>query len=258
VSAFRDCLAHLTGAADPPSEPAAARGWLAERNLGLVPVRDPEGFTWPGPFLARLGGPDEWVVMFGVPPGVLHDPAGGRSAGAPVEAFVLAPLNQDVAPGERPYGRPEGERGTVEAIVIAAEAEADSVRVESAMAVKGLGLDGDRYAAGRGTFSPGPGGGRALTLIEGEVLDELGLAPELARRNIVTRGIRLNPLVGARFIVGGVECAGRRLCEPCAHLERLSAPGTLRALVRRGGLRADVLSNGEIAIGDEVCATAPV
>jgi hypothetical protein len=252
VSAFGDCLAHITGAGDPPADPAGARGWLAERNLGLVPVRDPEGFTWAGPFLARVGGPDEWVVMFGVPPGVLYDPAGGRSSGAPVEAFVVAPLNQDVAPGEQPYGPAGAERGVVDAIVIAAEAEAQPVLVESAMAIAGLGLDGDRYADGRGTFSPGPDGGRALTLIEGEVLDELGLAPELARRNVVTRGIRLNPLVGARFTVGGVACAGRRLCEPCAHLERLSKPGTLRALVRRGGLRADVLTNGEIAVGDAV------
>ena len=70
----------------------------------------------------------------------------------------------------------------------------------------------------------------------------------------MTRGIRLNPLVGARFTVGGVVCAGRRLCEPCAHLERMSRPGTLRALVRRGGLRADVLSDGEVAVGDVVSA----
>jgi len=251
VSALGDCLAHLTGAEDAPADLDGARGWLAERNLGLVPVLDPERFTWPGPFLARLGGPDAWVVMFGVPPGVIFDPAGGRSSGAPVEAFVMAPLNQEVAPGPHPYGSPAADRGVVDAIVVAAEAEAEPILVESAMAIAGLGLDGDRYARGRGTFSPSPGGGRALTLIEGEVLDELGLAPPLARRNIVTRGIRLNPLVGARFTVGGVVCAGRRLCEPCAHLERMT-PGTLRPLVRRGGLRADVLSNGEIAVGDPV------
>ncbi len=256
MSAFGDCLAHLTGSEEAPGDVDGARGWLAERNLGLVPIRDPGEFTWPGAFLARLGGPDAWVVMFGVPPGVIYDPAGGRSSGAPVEVFLMAPLNQEVAPGPHPYGHPGAESGVVDAIVIAPEAEAEPVRVESAMAVAGLGLDGDRYARGSGTFSPGPGGGRALTLIEGEVLDELGLAPELARRNVVTRGIRLNPLVGARFMVGGVACAGRRLCEPCAHLERLSEPGTLRALVRRGGLRADVLSNGEIAVGDVVLSSS--
>ena len=252
MSAFGDCLAYMAGAEGPPAEPDAAKGWLAERNLGLVPVRDPEAFTWPGPFLARLDGPDAWVVMFGVPPGVLYDPAGGTASGPPAEAFVLSPPNLDVAPGERPYGSPEQSEGRVEAIVIAPEAEAAPLTVPSARAMAGRGLEGDRYADGRGTFSPGPGGGRALTLIEGEVLEQLGLAPEAARRNVVTSGIRLNPLVGARFTVGGVECAGRRLCEPCAHLERLSEPGALRALVHRGGLRADILTDGEIAVGDSI------
>jgi len=254
MSAFGSCLGYLLGVEDvPPSDPVAARGWPAERNLGLVPVRDPGGFTWPGPFLARLAGPGEWVVMFGVPPGVLFDPAGGTASGSPSEAFVLSPPNLGVTPGERPYGTSQGGSGRVEAIVIAPAAEAAPVSVSSAVATAS-GLEGDRYAAGRGTFSPGPGGGRALTLIEGEVLDELGLAPELARRNVVTRGIELNPLVGTRFTVGDVTCAGRRLCEPCAHLERLSEPGTLRALVHRGGLRADVLSDGQIAVGDAVRA----
>lgn len=253
MSAFAACLAHLLDAEEPPaSGPAEAGAWLAERNLGLVPVREPERFGWPGPFLARLAGPDAWVVMFGVPPGVLFDPSGGTASGHPEEAFVLAPPNREVAPGERPYGRPAAGNGRVEAITIAPAAEASSATVQRARAIAGRGLEGDRYAGGQGTFSPGPGGGRALTLIEGEVLDELGIAPAKARRNVVTRGIRLNPLVGARFTVGGVECAGRRLCEPCAHLERLGEPGMLSALVHRGGLRADILTDGEIAVGDEI------
>ena len=68
---------------------------------------------------------------------------------------------------------------------------------------------------------------------------------------MVTRGIDLNALVGRRFRVGDVECLGRRLCEPCAHLQRLS-PGTLRGLVHRGGLRADLLGGGTIRVGDAV------
>ena len=65
----------------------------------------------------------------------------------------------------------------------------------------------------------------------------------------MTRGIDLNALVGRRFRVGEVECVGRRLCEPCAHLERLTERGTLRGLVHRGGLRADLLSGGAIETG---------
>jgi MOSC domain-containing protein YiiM len=88
--------------------------------------------------------------------------------------------------------------------------------------------------------------------VEAEVLDELGIAWELARRNIVTRGTWLNPLAGRRFRVGEVECVGRRLAEPCAHLERVSGAALLRPLVHRGGLRADILSGGEIAVGHEL------
>ena len=83
------------------------------------------------------------------------------------------------------------------------------------------------------------------------MLEALGFSPEDARRNVVTRGIDLNALVGRRFRVGDVECVGRRLCEPCAHLQRLS-PGTLRPLVHRGGLRADLLGDGVIRVGDPV------
>jgi MOSC domain-containing protein YiiM len=93
-----------------------------------------------------------------------------------------------------------------------------------------------------------------LTLVEAEVLDELKLPWEEARRNIATRGIDLNALVGRRFGVGSVECVGRRLAEPCAHLERVSRPGLLRPLVHRAGLRADIVSSGTIALDDRVAA----
>jgi MOSC domain-containing protein YiiM len=134
--------------------------------------------------------------------------------------------------------------------------------IEHATVRAGHGLEGDRYFDGRGTFSSRYAAGHELTLIEGEALDDLvlpseRLAPEEARRNVVTRGIDLNALVGARFCVGAVECVGRRLCEPCAHLQRLTHPDTLRGLVHRGGLRADVLADGVIRVGDRVEPTGP-
>jgi MOSC domain-containing protein YiiM len=137
------------------------------------------------------------------------------------------------------------------------------VRVDVASARAGRGLEGDRYFEQRGTFTNAYGRGHDLTLVEAELLDSVELpagrvTPEDARRNVVTRGIDLNALIGARFTIGGVECFGQRRCEPCAHLERLTAhagkPGTLRALIRKGGLRADVLSDGEIRVGDEISA----
>ena len=147
--------------------------------------------------------------------------------------------------------------------MVAPEAEASMVAVDRAVARADRGLEGDRYFDERGTFSNAHGRGHDLTLIEAEVLDSVmlpagRLAPEEARRNLITRGIDLNALVGKHFRVGDVECFGQRLCEPCAHLERLTAAagkaGTLRALIHKGGLRADVLSDGEIRVGDAIAA----
>src|SRR5437762_13984949 len=145
--------------------------------------------------------------------------------------------------------------GSVEAIHLT-EGEGRPMRAGSRIRlIAGIGLEGDRYAAGRGHFSPMPGTGRALTLIEAEVLESLDVAlrPGEARRNVTTRGIDLNALVGRRFRVGAVLCEGIELCEPCLNLARMNDNfGVLRGLVHRGGLRADVLSDGEIALGDPI------
>jgi MOSC domain-containing protein YiiM len=242
------------------------RNWLSQRGLGLVPIADPASFNWPGPWLAMLRAADGegsvGAVAFGAPPGVAWSPMGGAETFDAVQlGYMIAPA--DVALWARPSAAASRSAGTVEAIVVAPEAEASMVRVERAMARAGRGLEGDRYVDQRGTFSNAHARGHDLTLIEAEVLDGLELpagrlAPEEARRNLVTRGIDLNALVGRHFRVGDVECFGQRLCEPCAHLERLTAeagkPGTLRALIHKGGLRADLLSDGEIRVGDEIAA----
>jgi len=147
--------------------------------------------------------------------------------------------------------------GTVAAILVAPGAEAEVTRVSDARAEAGRGLAGDRYYAGVGTFSNPHARGHDLTLIEQEVIDDLsgvfpGYRAEDTRRNVVTTGIALNGLVGWRFRVGEVECVGQRLCEPCAHLDRISVRGSLRPLVHRGGLRADIVTSGRIAVGDAV------
>ena len=238
---------------DHPQPWTVWRNWLSQRALGLVPIVEPAGFDWPGPWLAVLRG-GVGVVAYGAPPGVAWNPLGGDEAFETVEqGFVIAPADVALwAPARRDGAR---RAGTVEALVVAPEAEAQAVRLVRAQARAGRGLDGDRYFDGRGTFSSTYARGHDLTLVEAEALEELGLiGPEEARRNVVTRGIDLNALVGRRFMVGGVECLGQRLCEPCAHLERLTAPGVLRAYIHRGGLRADVLTDGEISVGDTVRA----
>lgn len=195
-------------------------------------------------------------MFFGAPPGVVFDPAAGEGeadggASADLEAaFVLAAHD----PPRGTVREPEGS-GVVEVISLAPDAEAPMTVVPEAVA--GCGPRGDRYERGAGTFSDPDGRGYDLTLVEAEALEELAaggveLAPAEARRNLVVRGISLDGLIGKRFRVGEVERFGQRRCEPCAHLERLTRPGVLRGLVHRGGLRADVLSDGEIRVGDRV------
>ena len=232
------------------------RNWLAQRGLGLVPISEPSGFNWPGPWLALLRAADDdervGAVAFGAPPGLVWNPLAGRETFDAVErGYVIAPA--DVALWASRVRSTPAAPGIVDAVLIAPRAEATMTQVPRALALAGRGLEGDRYFEQRGTFSTRHGRGHDLTLIEAEVLDELhGLAPEAARRNIVTRDIDLNALVGRRFTIGDVECMGQRLCEPCAHLERLTTPGTLRALIHKGGLRADILTDGEIRTGSAV------
>ena len=259
MSAFheelRACIAEMLGAPAPAPEGEALlffKQWLAERNLGLVPIADAAAFEWPGQWLAKVRAPDgdHAVVMFGSPSGSWLDPAGVYGNGATIEAgWMLAPLDLHVST-DAPWSLTTGE-GSVAAILVAPEAEAPLAPVDDVAAIAGRGLEGDRYAAGQGTFS-GPGRGYELTLVEAEVLEEIDLPWPEARRNVVTRGIALNGLVGRRFRVGSAECVGRRLCEPCAHLEKLARPGLLRPLVHRGGLRADILADGRIRVGDGV------
>jgi MOSC domain-containing protein YiiM len=118
--------------------------------------------------------------------------------------------------------------------------------VESVTAVAGKGLVGDRH------FTDNPGPGNALTLIEAEVLEDVGLTGAQSRRQVVVRGVRLGDLIGKRFRVGDVECLGVEICEPCSHLQELTRPGIIKDLIHRGGLNADILSGGMINVGDEV------
>src|SRR5262249_55802441 len=94
--------------------------------------------------------------------------------------------------------------------------------VQSVSAVAGQGPEGDRSCRPNGA-RPGP----ALTLIEAEALEDVGLTGAQSRRQVVVRGVRLNDLVGKRFSVGGVECVGVELCEPCLHLQTLTRPGII-------------------------------
>jgi MOSC domain-containing protein YiiM len=124
--------------------------------------------------------------------------------------------------------------------------------VGSVSALAGKGLEGDRKFVGDGAAP-----GEALTLIEAEVLEDVGLTGAQSRRQVVVRGVRLNDLVGKRFRVGEVECYGVELCEPCRHLQELTRPGIINELVHRAGINADILNDGRISVGDPVRVDAP-
>ena len=157
--------------------------------------------------------------------------------------------------------------GTVVSIHVAPEASAPMQSITQVRAFPGRGLEADRYFAGTGFYSRTSSyGGREVTLIEIEAVEALfggvrnasgerlgiKLAAGETRRNIVTSGVPLNHLIDREFHVGAVLMRGTRLCEPCKHLDDLTQRGVMSGLIHRGGLRAQILSEGVIRAGDAV------
>jgi len=266
-------LAELPDFEDLPVPHALAswKSWLAGRGFGIVPIADARSFQWAGWWIGVVDrsdspvadGPQRQVAVlaFGTPPGVVfspQDPAllGRATADLDVSsAYAVASLDPvlPVAQAGPPL------TGVVELLAVAPLAEAPMQLVQHARALAGRGLEGDRYANGSGTFSPRGAHrpGYELTLIAAEVVEDLttrdaALDFASTRRNVLTRGIDVNALVGRDFTIGDVRCRGLRLAEPCAHLERLHGPGLLRPLIHRGGLRADIVSDGDIRQGSTI------
>jgi len=148
--------------------------------------------------------------------------------------------------------------GRVESLYLAAAAGARMDPAESVRAVAGRGIEGDRYFLHAGTYSRKEGPDRQITLIETEALEALArdYAVEIdaseSRRNVATRNVALNHLVGRLFRVGEATLRGLRLCEPCGHMERLCGKRVRPGLVHRGGLRAEIVSDGVIRVGDPI------
>lgn len=150
-------------------------------------------------------------------------------------------------------------QGTVESLHIVAEKSLPMATVEMIRAVSGEGLEGDRYATGKGFYSTKPEQGRQVTLFEQETLEALRrdhgivLEPHQTRRNVITRAVALNHLVGRRFLVGGVLLEGTRLSTPCQYLEDLLGIKSLfKALMHRSGLNCRILTGGDIHRGDRI------
>ena len=265
---LRACVASIADVAieDVPGAPPGAEApgaiswWLDARLLGIVPVARPEAFQWGGFWIARThvdgaqAVDDVHVVMAGTPSGVVHVPTGelpGPQARIVAGWVIARPALVSLERGGRRSGVVTG--------LFRSAATGQPMEWRSKLdLVAGVGIEGDRYAVGLGRFSTPGRLGQDVTLIEAEALEEVAgehgvlLEPGETRRNVLTRGIDLNGLVGQRFSIGGAVLLGRRLAEPCSHLQLTSPPGTLRALVHRGGLRAEIVVGGAITVGDQV------
>ncbi len=146
------------------------------------------------------------------------------------------------------------QNGSVVGIYTAPEISAPIEARTEVKAVAGKGLEGDRYFNADGWDEPK----KEITLVEIEAVEvanrdyDIDLTPEDTRRQIVTRGVALNHLIGQEFSIGDVRCLGIKLNEPCNHLRKLAGKPLIKPLIHRGGLRAQILSGGTIKVGDPV------
>jgi MOSC domain-containing protein YiiM len=142
-------------------------------------------------------------------------------------------------------------------IYIATHHGEPTIRVEQAHLIPGRGIEGDRFFI-QDTSNNNQRSDREITLIEMEAIetvhqeDCIQISPDQTRRNIVTRGIRLNELVGKVFAVGEIQLRGIRLCEPCDYLASRTDPRVKQSFSHRGGLRASILTEGNIRLSDTI------
>ena len=151
---------------------------------------------------------------------------------------------------------------TIERIFLASQPGGALIEIQQIRVLAGAGVEGDRYFGAK--HEPG----QNITLVEAEVIEafnvKFGTRHELSctRRNLVTRGVRLNELVGKEFTIGSVRLRAIELCEPCLGLgeamasDIVSPAAVVKYLAHRAGIRADVLSSGTIATGADLSNAA--
>lgn len=149
-------------------------------------------------------------------------------------------------------------KGSVVSIAIAPNEGEPTTLVSDVRAIPGQGLEGDRYFNISRTSGIPTAPKSQITLIETEKVEtfnqEYGASytPAEMRRNIATQGIELNDLAGREFTIGEVRVRGIELCEPCSYLAEITTGDVLRGLVHKAGLRAEILSEGIIRVGDTI------
>ena len=149
-------------------------------------------------------------------------------------------------------------RGIVAGIYISPIKGAPNNYVEQIHVVPGAGIEGDHYFYIPGPNKTPPKPGFQLTLIELEAIeaiskeDGITFTPDQTRRNLVTRGVSLNNLVGVVFSIGKIQVRGIRLCEPCNKLAKRIDPRIEQSMAHRGGLRVEILTDGIIYLNDPI------
>ena len=143
---------------------------------------------------------------------------------------------------------------TVVALCICPVAGESMQQVQEVEAIAGIGLKGDRYATGEGSFSKGKQGHRQVTLINGLFFEGTHFQYAESRRNIVTLGVELMWLIGREFQIGSARFRGVKYCEPCSRPSNLSgnAQSFKEVFFDRGGLVAEIIEGGMIKVGDAV------
>ena len=147
--------------------------------------------------------------------------------------------------------------GRVEGIAIRSVKSGEVKVVDSAVAEAERGLVGDHVWH---QLAPDEQNvvDKQITLIEAEALEAVqaekgySITHVESRRNLLTRGVPLNHLVGVRFRIGGVLLEGQRLCEPCTHLEKLTNKSLISHFLHRCGLRARIVEGGTVKVGDVI------
>lgn len=144
--------------------------------------------------------------------------------------------------------------GKVLAMFICPKAGDPMQEVEKVRAVTGCGLEGDRYASGKGSFNQQKCGHRQVALINGIFFEDSGFEFIESRRNIVTIGVELMYLIGREFQIGAARFRGVKYCTTCERPNKLvwKTRSFKEAFFDRGGLIADVISSGVIKTGDSI------
>ena len=152
--------------------------------------------------------------------------------------------------------------GSAIALFVVDRMSAPMKKVEQVNALAGKGLEGDRYLLGTGTYSKKPQPGRQVTLIKSEMLEllkdkfDITVKPEESRRNVLTKGVEINDLIGTEFYVGTVRLRAHRITQPCLYLEKLlDQPGLYNELWDNGGISCEILTDGIIKEGDIITSS---